>query len=180
MEYTDVMLDLETMGRKSNSALVSIGAVEFNLITGEMGREFYKVIDLQSCLDFGLEVEASTIYFWLQASQAARDAICKDKKLPLPTVLHMFDKWMQELPTEVNIWGNSARFDIGKLEDAYRICKLENPWYFRSERDVRTLVAFAPHIKANYPFTGIEHNPIDDCKHQIKYCTATWKKINTK
>ena len=45
MEYTHVMLDLETMGRKSNSALVSIGAVEFDLITGETGREFYKVID---------------------------------------------------------------------------------------------------------------------------------------
>ena len=83
MEYTDVMLDLETMGRKSNSALVSIGAVEFNLLTGETGREFYKVIDLKSCLDLGLQVEASTIYFWLtEASQAARDAIAKDNKLP--------------------------------------------------------------------------------------------------
>jgi len=180
MEYTDVMLDLETMGRKSDSALVSIGAVEFNLLTGETGREFYKVIDLQSCLDVGLKVEASTIYFWLQQSQAARDAICKDKKLPLATVLHMFEKWMDELPTEVNLWGNGARFDIGKLEDAYRACNMENPWYFRSERDVRTLVAFAPQIKERMPFDGIEHNPIDDCKHQIKYCTATWKKINTK
>lgn len=180
MEYTDVMLDLETMGRKGNSALVSIGAVEFNLLTGETGREFYKVIDLQSCLDLGLEVEASTIYFWLQQSQAARDAITVDKKLPLATVLHMFKQWMDELPTEVNIWGNSARFDIGKLEDAYRICKMENPWYFRSERDVRTLVAFAPHIKETLPFEGTHHNPIDDCKHQIKYCIATWKKLNTK
>jgi len=53
MNYTDVMLDLETMGRKSNSALVSIGAVEFNLETGETGKEFYEVIDLQSCLDVG-------------------------------------------------------------------------------------------------------------------------------
>ena len=181
MEYTDVMLDLETMGRKSKSALVSIGAVEFNLLTGETGREFYKVIDLQSCLDMGLEVEASTIYFWLtEASQAARDAIAKDKKLPLATVLHMFDKWMQELPAKVCVWGNGARFDIGLLEDAYQVCKLENPWYFRSERDVRTLVAFAPHIKETLPFEGTHHNPIDDCKHQIKYCTATWKKLNTK
>jgi len=180
MEYTDVMLDLETMGKKSNSALVSIGAVEFNLITGETGREFYKVIDLQSCLDVGLKVEASTIYFWLQQSQAARDAICKDKKLPITTVLHMFGAWMQDCVAEVGIWGNGARFDIGLLEDAYSACKLENPWYFRSEKDVRTLVSFAPQVKANLPFEGIEHNPIDDCKHQIKYCNAIWKKLNTK
>jgi len=180
MEYTDVMLDLETMGNKSNSALVSIGAVEFNLITGKMGREFYKVIDVQSCLDVGLKVNASTIYWWLQQSQAARDAICEDKKLPLATVLHMFDRWMQDCIQDVNIWGNGARFDIGLLEDAYTACNLGNPWNFRSERDVRTLVSFAPQIKANHPFTGIEHNPIDDCKHQISYCNAIWKKLNTK
>jgi DNA polymerase III epsilon subunit-like protein len=180
MEYTDVMLDLETMGKKSNSALVSIGAVEFNLITGETGREFYEVIDLQSCLDVGLKVNASTIYWWLQQSQAARDAICKDKKLHITTVLQRFSTWMQDCVAEVGIWGNGARFDIGLLEDAHVACGLKNPWYFRSEKDVRTLVSFAPQVKANLPFTGIEHNPIDDCKHQISYCTATWKKLNTK
>ena len=180
MEYTDVMLDLETMGRKSNSALVSIGAVEFNLETGETGKEFYEVIDLQSCLDVGLKVEASTIYFWLQQSQQARDAICKDKKYPLTSVLHMFYVWMEGRIKDVKIWGNGVRFDIGLMEDAYSACQLLNSWNFRSERDVRTLVAFAPDIKTNFFFQGIEHNPIDDCKHQISYCTATWKKLNTK
>ena len=181
MKYTDVMLDLETMGNKSNSALVSIGAVEFNLETGETGREFYHVIDLQSCLDVGLKVNASTIYWWLQKSQTARDAICNNKKLPLSTVLNMFHGWMEDCIEHVNIWGNGARFDIGLMEDAYVACGYKKvSWYFRSERDVRTLVAFAPDIKANLPFMGIEHNPIDDCKHQISYCTTTWKKLNTK
>ena len=181
--YTDVMLDLETMGKKSNSALVSIGAVEFNLETGETGREFYKIIDLQSCLDAGLEVDASTIYWWLQQSQVARDTICKNKLIPLQTALHMFSVWIQDCIQDVNIWGNGARFDIGLMEDAYIACGYNNntmPWYFRSEKDVRTLVGFAPDIKANLPFTGIEHNPVDDCKHQIKYCTAIWKKLKTK
>lgn len=175
------MLDLETMGNKSNAALVSIGAVEFNLTDGsKTGREFYKVIDLQSCLDVGLKVNASTIYWWLQQNQAARDAICVDKKLALPIVLHMFNSWMEDCISQVNVWGNGARFDIGLLEDAYVACNMPIPWNFRSERDVRTLVSFAPNIKANLPFTGIEHNPIDDCKYQIGYCTAIWKKLNTK
>ena len=178
MDYNDVMLDLETMGRKSNSALVSIGAVEFHLESGKTRREFYKVIDLQSCLDVGLTIDASTVYFWLQQSQQARDAITKDKLLPLPTVLHMFSAWMEDCIADVGIWGNGARFDIGLLEDAYLACNMKIPWNFRSERDVRTLVSFAPQIKANHPFTGIEHNPIDDSKHQISYCSATWKKLN--
>jgi len=172
------MLDLETMGKKSNAALVSIGAVEFNKMNGQTGREFYKVIDLQSCLDLGLKIEASTVYWWLQQSQGARDAITVDKKLPLATVLHMFGKWMDDCIKDVELWGNGARFDIGLMEDAYNACQLPNPWYFRSERDVRTLVAFKPEIKANEPTYGVEHNPIDDCKHQISYCHKTWKAIN--
>lgn len=179
MIFTDVMLDLETMGNKSNAAIVSIGAVEFNLETGKIGREFYKVVGLQSCLDVGLKVTASTIYWWLQQSEAARKKICEENE-QLQTVLHAFKIWMRDCVDKVNIWGNGVRFDIGILEDAYMACHQKNPWYFRSEMDVRTLVAFKPEIKANCLMIGIEHDPIDDCKHQIKYCVETWKAINKK
>jgi len=179
MEYTDVMLDLETLGNKSNSAILSIGAVEFNLETGETGREFYETVDLQSCLDFGLKINASTFYWWLQQSQAARDAICGNEKIDLQSALARFNHWMNDCIEHVGIWGNGARFDIGLMEDAYVATGWNKmPWYFRSERDVRTLVAFAPEIKEGYPLLGVEHNPIDDCKHQIGYCVETWKKLN--
>lgn len=178
MEYTDVMLDLETMGNKSNTAIVSIGAVEFNMKTGETGREFYKVVDLQSCLDAGLKVQASTIYWWLMQSEAARKRICSDCEL-IQKVLGNFNRWMQDCVKDVKIWGNGARFDIGILEDAYAACYIQTPWNFRSEMDVRTLVAFAPEVKANTPFTGVYHDPIDDCKHQIKYCVEIWNMLKT-
>jgi len=81
---------------------------------------------------------------------------------------------------DFQIWGNGARFDIGILEDAYKACGYETlPWNFRNERDVRTLVSFAPKIKEHYPAMGVEHHPIDDCKYQIGYCTAIWNKLNT-
>jgi len=181
MIYTDVMIDLETLGNKSNSALLSIGAVEFNIEKGKTGREFYKIIDLQSCLDVGLKINASTFYWWLQQNQGARDAVCIKDKLKLETVLHMFKGWFEDCIEDVQIWGNGARFDIGLLEDAYVACGYqEMPWKFRGERDVRTLVSFAPEIKENYPFAGTLHNPIDDCKHQIGYCVETWNKLNKK
>ena len=173
MNYTDVMLDLETMGNRSNTAIVSIGAVEFNIITGETGREFYEVVDLQSCLDIGLKVQASTIYWWMQQSEDARKRICEKGK-HISAVLGEFNAWMQDCVDKARIWGNGARFDIGILEDAYVATQLEVPWYFRSERDVRTLVSFAPHVKENMPFEGVYHDPVDDCKHQIKYCSQIW------
>ena len=51
-----VMLDLETMGRDSNAVICSIGVVEFDINTGETGREFFAKVDIQSCLDRGLTV----------------------------------------------------------------------------------------------------------------------------
>jgi hypothetical protein len=173
MNYIDVMLDLETMGNRSNTAIVSIGAVEFNIVTGETGREFYKVVDLQSCLDAGLKVQASTIYWWMQQDQKARERICQ-KGMGISDALLSFNTWMQDCVEKVRIWGNGARFDLGILEDAYVACYLDVPWYFRSERDVRTLVSFAPHVKENMPFEGVCHDPVDDCKHQIKYCSKIW------
>jgi hypothetical protein len=173
-----LMLDLETMGNSSNSAILSIGAVEFDLESGEIGREFYQKINLQSCLNAGLIVNGSTVMWWLQQSEVARKEVCKVGD-NLYNSLSKLTTFMRCLESDFQLWGNGARFDIGILEDAYFACKIEIlPWNFRSERDVRTLVSFAPEIKEGYPFTGTEHNPIDDCKHQIGYCSAIWRKLN--
>jgi len=174
-----LMLDLETMGSTSHSAIVSVGAVEFDIETGETGREFYMRVDLQSCLDKGLVINASTVYWWLVQNENARKEVASGGD-DLPTVLSHLRVFMSSLGN-FQIWGNGVRFDVGILEDAYVACGYqEMPWNFRSERDVRTLVSFAPHIKEHYPFQGVEHNPIDDCKYQIAYCHAIWHKLRYK
>ena len=173
------MVDLETMGNTSNSVICSIGAVEFDINTGETSREFYRKVDIQSCLHRKLIVNGDTIEWWLMQSEAARMKIAVGDGMNIAQALHEFKLFLEELGANtVQIWGNSARFDMGILEDAYRACGLKEPWNFRCERDVRTLVSFAPAVKEHYPKTGVEHDPIDDCKYQIGYCTAIWQKIN--
>ena len=173
-----LMLDLETKGKRAGCAIASIGAVEFDLNTGKLGREFYKVVNLQSCLDVGLVIQASTLYWWLGQSDKARKAICAPSD-SIQIVLEKLTSFFHTLG-DFQIWGDGVRFDVGILEAAYyAIGKGEIlPWYFRNEKDVRTLVSFKPEIKINAVFTGILHNPIDDCKHQIKYCHEIWHKFN--
>lgn len=177
-----VMVDLETLGNKSNSVICSIGGVEFDINTGETGREFFVKVDIQSCLDRGLIVNGDTVEWWLMQSDKARMGLIStaqggNKNISL--ALHEFKLFLEDLGANtVQLWGNSVRFDMGILEDAYRACNLKEPWNFRCERDVRTLVSFAPEVKEHYPKTGVEHNPIDDCKFQIGYCTAIWQKLN--
>jgi hypothetical protein len=174
-----LMLDLETMGQSSNSVICSIGAVEFDIETGDIGREFYTRIDIQSCLDAGLNVNGSTIEWWLMQNDKARKAIAMGKFMVLAQALNQFSYFFVNIgDNSTQLWGNGSRLDIGILEDAYNACKFKIPWNFRMERDVRTLVSFAPKIKEHYPYSGTVHNPIDDCKYQINYCSAIWQKLN--
>ena len=72
------------------------------------------------------------------------------------------------------VWGNSARFDLGIIENAYNKCvKDKSLWNHRNERCLRTLSALYPEIKKSQPFDGVRHDALDDCIHQIKYACKT-------
>ncbi|HAU5802086.1 3'-5' exonuclease [Citrobacter freundii] len=47
----NLMIDLETMGKKPNAPIVSIGAVFFDPQSGELGQEFYSAVNLD--IDIG-------------------------------------------------------------------------------------------------------------------------------
>lgn len=174
-----LMLDLETMGTKTLTApVMSIGAVEFDILTGRTGSEFYIVVDLQSVFDLGIMPQADTIMWWMQQDDDARKKITEAKGVNISHAILEFTLFIQELkPKNLQVWGNSNRFDLGALEIIYNKLKKEIPWKYSLERDVRTLVSFAPEIKKIIPFNGIKHSPIDDCKHQINYCTEIYNKL---
>lgn len=175
-KFNDLMLDLETMGNESFSAIVSIGALEFNLETGETGKEFYVNVDLQSCLDLGLTVNASTIMWWMNQSDQARHDLTSKKALPILDALSEFSIFINN--NDYRVWGNSASFDCGILANAYKKANIEVPWMHWNERCVRTLASFKPEIKKAFKFKGTAHNALDDCYHQVGYCYEIWKSLN--
>lgn len=174
-----IMIDLETMGNKAGCAIMAIAAVQFDLETGKTGEQFYNRIDLQSCLDAGLTVQASTVEWWMLQNENARRKLIEGVSVTLLKGLHNLRMWINMNALEdAQVWGNSARFDLGILEAAYQtVPGVPLPWKFYNERDVRTLVSFVPEIKANEPFLGDKHDPIHDCLHQIKYCHKTWNTL---
>ena len=176
-KYKHLMLDIETMGSESYSSILSIGALEFDINTGETGREFYVNVDLQSCLDLGLIMNASTVLWWMQQNEQAREEITSKRRIHILDALQKFSEFCDK---EYQIWGNSARFDCGILQNAYNKAKTPIPWDFRKERCVRTLVSFMPEIKENYTRTGTEHNALDDCYFQVGYCSAIWNQLQNK
>jgi hypothetical protein len=174
-KFKHLMLDIETMGNESFSSIVSIGALEFDIETGETGKEFYVNVDLQSCMDLGLIVNASTIMWWLNQNEQARNDLTDRPVLPIQKALIEFAKFCNK---DCQVWGNSARFDCGILQNAYNKAGIVVPWKHWNERCVRTLVSFNPEIKSNYPSAGTTHNAISDCYFQVGYCSAIWKFLN--
>lgn len=173
--FNHIMLDIETMGNYSYSSILSIGALEFDIESGKTGKEFYVNVDLQSCMDLGLIVNASTIMWWMQQNEQARKDLSERKSLPIKDALLEFSKFCN---TDYQIWGNSARFDCGILQNAYNKAGISIPWDFRKERCVRTLVSFKPEIKDNTEFNGTKHNSLSDCYFQVEYCSKIYKHLN--
>lgn len=168
MTYPDVMIDLETLGVKPGSVLLSIGAYRFNLNAGtiDMDRPFYRKINAADQQRRGMTINGETVAWWLTQSRDAQLAAISDAAL-LPTVLVEFDKWWAEGGCE-RPWGNGVAFDCGLLSAAYEACEMKAPWKFWNERCFRTIKAHYPSVKRD-EVAGTKHNAKDDALAQVQH-----------
>ena len=157
-----VMLDLETMGTGSNAAIVAIGAVEFDLNTLTIGESFYRKVDLQSSVESGGAIDASTVLWWMKQSDEVRRALYEDTEDCMVT-LQAFLDWMIDHEA-VYVWGNGAGFDNVILREAYKRLDVIEPWLFYNDRCYRTIKALRPDIKMER--VGTHHSAIDDARSQ--------------
>ncbi|MED9440019.1 3'-5' exoribonuclease [Escherichia coli] len=177
-----LMIDLETMGKKSNAPIVVIGAVFFDPQTGEIGPTFYIVISLVDAMDTGAVPDGSTIEWWLAQSSEARSAILVDQ-VKLVDALIQFREFINEYSNEkfVQVWGNGATFDNTILRTSYERLNIPCPWRYYNDRDVRTIVELGKTIdfdaRTVIPFEGVRHHTLDDARHQAKYVSAIWQKL---
>lgn len=169
----DTMLDLETMGNGSKAAIIAIGAVKFNTGNRQIFDRFYSRVDLQSCMDAGLEISASTVMWWLQQSEAARSEF-KGTLPSLHTALVGFTAWMKKEPTGSRVWGNGATFDNVILTNAYTALKMERPWSYKDDRCYRTIKALNPQVPLpqNLNLTG--HRADHDAEFQAIHLMDIW------
>lgn len=183
-DYRHLMVDLETMGNKSNAPIVSIGAVFFNPNTGNTGAEFYTAVSLESSMLLGGVPDAGTIIWWLKQSPEARSAIAIADNITLIDALELFSDFISEnsdAGSDVQVWGNGASFDNVILRSSYDRADIECPWKFWNDRDVRTMTELGKAIGINprydIPFDGEMHNALSDARHQVKYVSAIWQKL---
>lgn len=194
------VFDLETYGTDSNAIVPEISAVAFDIMSGDVYSEITLHIDVDSQVAVGRTVSAGTLTFWLSQKLEARRKLfladpgyCDTYDEVAP--LHIFDA-MCELYDHITrtsamwgekegnsaepiVWGNGINFDLGKTISLFETVEMPLPWKFWAERDARTLMMLAPAIKKAFSqdFRGVPHYGLDDCKHELRYLSATYIKI---
>lgn len=160
-----VMVDIETLGKGNNAAILSIGMVKFNPFTEDIYDSFYVPVDPESCQALGLKIDASTVMWWLHSDRdAARAAMMQETRVDLPSALYGLVDWFGE---DKPVWGNGATFDNVILSNAFRACNIDQPWQFWNDKCYRTLKGQAKNIKLVRE--GVYHNALDDAISQAKH-----------
>lgn len=180
MKVTDVMIDLETMGTRTDAPIIAIGAVGIDLEAMEVtDRTFYTQISLSSAVKSGAKIDPSTVLWWLRQSDAARAAFHDNDKAPgLLAALTDFTTWFMQWG-DVPTWGNGATFDNVLLAEAFKGFGMKTPWSYRNDRCFRTLRALYPEVQA--PFgAGTAHNALDDAAYQAKHLVEIMRVVNGK
>lgn len=172
-----VMLDVETMGVRTNASIMAIGACYFDPSTGQIGDTFHEQVSIAT----NGVLDASTVIWWMGQSDEARskfrcNGTCKD----INTVLREFSMFL--LPcAQVQVWGNGAAFDNVIIRSAYEYIGCPAPWKHWNDRDVRTVVELGEQMgfdpKRSMPFEGVKHDALADAIHQARYVSAIWQRL---
>lgn len=170
----DVMLDLETFGTRPGSVIRSIGAVFFD--AHNMGQEFYVNVDQASCEKFGLTTDPGTVAWWERQSEAAKAALLIDP-VPLDVACWNFSTWWSRSGGSC-VWSHGANLDGPLMEAAYEKVGMRPPWQFWNTRCTRTLFAIAGIDTAKAKRSGEHHHALDDCKTQIAWAQAAYRRIH--
>ena len=170
---SNVMVDLETLGKRPGCVVLSIGAVFFDRDYTRLGSRFSAVINSPNCLALGLHEDPDTVRWWAQQSEAARLVLDQayTSRLTLGQALEGFAAFLQlhgATAKTVKVWGNGADFDNAILQHCYAAVGQPVPWQFWNNRCYRTLKNLLPLIQPPER-VGTHHNALDDARHQATH-----------
>lgn len=157
-----LMLDIETLDTQSSAVVLQVGWVTFDLL-GHLSAPTQWTMDIQEQINQGRTISASTLKFWMEQSDIARQQVFD------PTVSYNVQQLRERLRMMLygspikHVWAHGPAFDIATLKSLLG----EEPWDFRSLRDTRTLAMLAPHIER--PAAAVKHNAGDDALAQAKW-----------
>lgn len=176
-----IMLDLETMATSPDAAILSIGAVRFDLDTSKIDIEngFYRPIFLESNLEHQRRISQDTLMFWLEQSTHAKEVFTDLRRIELDTALILLSDWIATTSdgSRDYVWSNGGDFDLPMLVHAYTSLGLPIPWEPYSGRCYRTYKKLPYADTVVIARNGTHHNALDDAIYQAQHLCAIHHKL---
>jgi hypothetical protein len=183
--FRDLMIDIETMGKHERAVITQLAACFFDRNTGEKGDEFLINIDIDSCLDVGLEVTGDTIYWWLKQPKEIQNSLLKPEPISVYEAVQGFVEFLVASgpkPMKLTKVFCHSSFDYPKLISMFlAVSKKQNkkfifPFSFTQVVDIRSLSEMSKINLSEYERKDA-HNALADCHFQIDYVCDAFKKV---
>jgi hypothetical protein len=169
------MVDNETLATTADAVILSIGAVKFDLATGEIDNDgFYRSISIESNLEMKRRISEDTLLWWFKQDIAAQQ-VFHEAKETLQTALIEFSDWLAN--NDNTMWSNGADFDIPMLAHAYTQFGMEVPWKFWNSKCFRTYKNLPGAKDIRVPALGVKHNALSDAYQQAQTVSAIHRQL---
>lgn len=188
MKVDSVMIDIETMGLGPNAAVIQIGAVGFNLVTGEVDKTGYlEDVSLMSAVENGGEVHKEVVEWW-----QTRGGFVAFRRPELGGAVHVEEalgglrNYLCDLNWSIDtddrgprVWAQGPSFDVAVLEGYARRLGVPELWAYNKPRDTRTIKDLARTLGWEPPELGEPtHQAKEDCLLQIDVLISAWGHIH--
>src|SRR5690606_3877118 len=91
----DVMVDIETLGNKTDSTIIQIAAIAFDITTGKYIYTFNKTANIEE--NDHVNVTGSTIKWWLNTNKELLTELLNNGKGSSEELIRNFHHWLYSL-----------------------------------------------------------------------------------
>ena len=176
-----IMVDIETLSTAVNAVVLSVGAVEFDPMTGAILRKFYHELDLSE--QTNRHIDANTVPWWVKQCLVNVDNIAflaknNREKDGVEFVLYKLGAFINGDTAyamvraggyeKISLWACDPDFDIAILANLYKEHNLPTPWKYSEPKSVRTVRMLTQIAGMDIPTQEATHNALEDCIRQAK------------
>lgn len=167
------MLDIETLGTGSDSAVISVGLVAFSEDAGIIASTGWAIRPE----DWHGHIDPKTVKWWMSQNEAAQHfsfgGVTQDYFVAQAIASFVHIHKIEE------VWANDPDFDVVILKNWWsRVAATHTvaagfwPFKYNQSRSFRTITAEAKRLGINYDHIydhkTVAHNPIDDAANQAR------------
>jgi len=180
LEPVHVMVDLETLGTKSDAAILALGAIVF-VCEGDKPRiveEFYETVDIESSIKHG-SISGDTLKWWILQTDNAKKELAA-KGITIKQCMKKFrcfvGKYNSSNIRDFYIWGNGAAFDNVVIKSCMESLEIDVPWTHKQDMCFRTIKNLYPEMIIKPP-ADKAHIAIEDTRAQVETLFNILKKL---